>query len=70
MMTTALLIPFSQRELAYKAYWFVVCMGRGNLLGPVDMSEVWRPVGNGDGRAECRRGGAQRAAARAVLRSR
>jgi hypothetical protein len=34
-------IPFSQRELAYKAYWHVVCMGRGkNLLG-VDMGEVW-----------------------------
>ena len=32
-------IPFTEREVAYRAYWHVVCMGRGNLLG-VDMDEV------------------------------
>jgi hypothetical protein len=32
-------IPFSEREVARKAYWHVVCMGRGNLLG-VDMDQV------------------------------
>jgi hypothetical protein len=32
-------IPFSERALAHKAYWHVVCMSRQNLLG-VDMAEV------------------------------
>ena len=36
---TAPSIPFSARELAYKAWWFAVCQGRGNLLG-ANMDEV------------------------------
>jgi hypothetical protein len=36
---TAPSIPFSERALAYRAYWHVVCMSRGNLPG-VDMVEV------------------------------
>ena len=37
---TAPSIPFTLRETAYRAYYFVCCMGRGELLG-VDMGEVW-----------------------------
>ena len=36
---TAPSIPFSARELAYKAYWFVVCMSRSTPWG-VDMEQL------------------------------